>query len=182
MTQLKKTENLSAMELLRKAYKDDVIEVEFELGGGLIVKLSLADAQEMFDEQKKTYRKVYGEYCDDFKNKNPEESIPQIDVEEWDRYVALFDDAETKKRIEIEKPKNLAEQLADSDTRLTMMKDLLGKYLRNPEGTLHFETAEKQIEFGRFVISTPKLQKLITQKLIELTDKIASLKETAKNV
>ena len=176
MTQLKKTENLSAMELLRKAYKDDVIEVEFELGGGLIVKLSLADAQEMFEEQKKAYRKIYDEYCVDHKDEKP------IDTEEWDRYVALFDDEETKKRIEIEKPKNLAEQLADSDTRLTMMKDLLGKYLRNPEGTLHFETVEKQIEFGRFVISTPKLQKLITQKLIELTDKIASLKETAKNV
>ena len=164
------------LDLIEKAHKNDIIQVDIDLGG-VVTVLTLADANEMFKEQKKAYRDRY-----DFYKKEKGYDAEKVDGKEWNRYLKIFEKDEDRKRVEGEKPKNLAEQLADSDTRTVMLEKLIPKYLRNKtDGKLICDSDERLNRMSRLLMSTPKLQNLIIQKITELTGKLGEVKEQAKN-
>ena len=172
---MEKTNKKSMIELLEKSYKNDTVKIEFELGGSIVV-LTLADASKMFQEQKKAYQNAKDEYD---KRGWDEKGI---DVKEWETYADRFkDDPETLGRIEKNKPENLAEQMADSDTRLVMFESLFGKFIRKTDGTPCFESQNEIDRFGRLIVSTPKLQTLIMKQMTQLTELVTKLGEQAKN-
>jgi len=164
------------LEIIKAAYADEIIEVDFDLGGGLVGTLSLADMNDIIQEQVRIEEIKRSEYIDQgFGDKG-------INQSKWDAYIATIDDPENKKRINGKKPQNLAEQFADSDTRLIIMTELLPKRIRK-KGTkdLLFSTLGEQQEFGRLIINVPKLGEKIQNIIIDMMSKVPKVRDKAKN-
>ncbi len=170
---MEKTQN-KAIDILKKAYEKDTVEVNFDLGGGVIANLSLADAADMFAEQGCIKEDKQYEYEKKGYGDRP------IDEKKWETYLKSVK-PEHRERIAKDRPCNRAEQRADEDTQRIIIRDLLAKYLRDENGAFHFPDEQSQQKFGRMAISTPRLTKLITDKLIELTGKVSEIQETVKN-
>jgi len=168
MSKSQNQNELDAMTLIRKAYKKDTVEIEFEITKEVKATISLANAIDMFNEQKKLYREKLDKYEFLGYSKKP------IDEKRWEEYIK-------NNPADKEKPANLAEQCAGEDTRNIILREILPAFLNSPEGDLIFPTPEKQKAFGDYIISTPSLANLISEKLLALTERTKGMLAQAKN-
>ena len=165
------------LDIIEGAYKDEVIEIVFDIGGGIKVQMTMADSMDMYKERGRLYDNARDVYIEKGYDQRP------IDEKEWKRYLELFkDEPERLKEIEEGKPENLAEQKADEDTRMTLLRDLVPKYLRRKDnGELLCPNEPEQKRLGRLIMDSPRLQQLIINKIVEFNRKVAELREQAKN-
>jgi len=162
------------LDLIKKAYANETVQVEIDLGGGVLSVLDLADFADVYAEQSRVYDLKLAEYIEQGYGDKP------INEKKWR---ASFERVkpEQRKKLEAEKPSSLAEQFADEDTRTIIIRDILPKYLKDKSGNPLFVSEKEQREFGRFAISTIPLQTQITEKIIELSGKLGDLRDKAKN-
>ena len=161
-------EEMDALSILKKAYKKETIEVKIDFGNNLKAIITLADAIDMFTEQRKLYREKLGYYEGLGYTQKP------IDEIKWNEYVKI-NPADNKR------PENLAEQLAGEDTRNIILREILPKFLKKESGDLLFESDKQQRAAGNYIISTPALANLISDKLLELTEKSQQVMAQTKN-
>lgn len=171
----------SNIDILKAAYKNETIEVTFlfipsttpKSGDELIGVLGVADAQDIFRERERLrdvklieYREQYGD--------------EPINEKKWKEQFKLVR-PEHKENIEKGKPESLAEQFADEDVNNILIRELLPKYFKTPEGESLFPSPEEQQKFGSLALSTPSLNKVVMDGVNELTTRIAKMGEQAKN-
>ena len=165
------------LEIIEGAYKDEVIEIVFDIGGGVQVQMTMADSMDMFKERTKLYMNAKDEYIGKGYDKRP------VDEKRWKQYLELFkDEPKRLEEMKKDKPKDLAEQQADEDTRMSLLRDLVPKYLRKKDtGELLCKTGEEQKRLGRLIVDSPSLQELVINKIVEFNDKAKTLRKQAKN-
>ena len=99
----------------------------------------------------------------------------------WRKEISQFD-AETKKRLEVDKPTNAAEQHAQRFVWYETIRSLIPKHLNDPTtGGLLFPDAQDQEVFRELLASDAELFKLLTEKWRELNDKLGLIGDEAKN-
>ena len=167
-------QKLSNIELLKKAYKDDTIEIEFD-AGGVMASLNLADIQSIFSEQSQLQDLKYAEYAEKGFDQKP------INEHAWKKFIGGIEDEKHKKRLEEDKPENLAEQFADRDTRNLILSELVPRHLKDPKTKKRLFTDAGAVEFGQLVLSTPKLARLLNNEIMKMTEQVDKIRETAKN-
>jgi len=164
---------MSNVDIITKAFKNDSIEVKFQIPGTeIVVIFGLGEAQEIFAEQDIIKRDLQIEYEEKYGDK-------PLDENRWNKYIKEVK-PEHKKRLEKEKPLTRAEQFADEDSAKEIITKILPRYLRDAKGNLLFPTEAEQIQFGNFIKKTPSLIKLFSEKMIELTGQVAKLKDETK--
>jgi len=164
----------SNIELLKKAYKNDTIEIEFD-AGGVMASLNLADIQGIFSEQSKIQDLKYAEYVAKEFHKMP------INENAWIKFIDGIEDEKHKERLSKDRPVNLAEQFADRDTRNLILSELVPKHLKDPKTKEALFTESEALEFGQLVLSTPKLARLLNNEIMKMTEQVDKIRETAKN-
>ena len=170
--------SLNAIQLLAKAKKKETIQIEFDLTGGdgperFPVLLTMSALDGIIREQRVAYFEALTGY-ERFK-KQP------IDEDSWNTYLKNIEKEKDKKWIEENRPKSLAEQLADIDTRTVIHRKLFPKYALKKNGGLAFPTPAEQRAFGELCMSTPSLSDLLNKKFIEIGELIKKSGEGTKN-
>jgi len=161
------------LEMIKAAYSNDIIESDFDLGGGVVGTLSLSDLNLIIQEQGRIEEIKRSEYMEKY-------GETKINESKWKTYIDSVDEKH-RQRITEKKPANLAEQFADADTRLIIMTELLPKRIRK-KGTrdLLFPSLDDQQDFGRLIIDAPKLGQKVQNQIIEMMSKVPKIAEKAK--
>ena len=175
---------MSPADLIRKANRSEKIEVTFDIPmvvEGAEEKISaLLTAPDMFEIAKQQERCKQKEYmlC-----VNDGLHLNGINEEDWQNEISKIEDSDTRKRLQENKPKNLADQISEKNSRLDTIRVLLPKVLKNPETRqLLFPTIDDQKEFGEYISSHPSVMSLLTTKYIEIMNKLNEVNKTVKNL
>ena len=162
------------IDLLKAAVKGETIEVKINLPGIGEVILDYGDAVELYSDQSRRYDEKRAEYYEKGFDKHP------INEKKWNAYTKLIK-PERRARIEADRPENLAEQMADEDTRLLVIKEYAAKCLRDKDGNQIFSTKEEQEEFGRMALVVPKIREALFNGITELFEKADEVNKQVKN-
>ena len=172
------------IDILKKAYQEDLMEVEIDLGG-CIALLSFADFQDLNSKRNDEYYDLLKKYKEQGLDAEP------IKENEWRKNLersleGLEGDKKTEREKDLEenKPRNLAEQRAASEADMSIMKKILPTVLRSKATGLKMFTDEEAAEFGRLVLNSRKVQGIMndaSQKLIAMFNEVNEMEETAKN-
>lgn len=187
---------MKPIELFQKALDKEKIEVRFDLKAGeetLPAKITALDIREIAKLQEIEYeikraelestRGIGGMLINERKWKIDIQS--QLDNMKMGEKESKED---FKKRVdgrrielEKEKPSTLAEQLATRFSRFDLLPVMLPRFLKNPDGRLIFETVEDQQQFEKILKANMELLTFITEKYLEVIDKMNKAREAAKN-
>lgn len=164
---------MNTMELLKKAYAGDTIQIDVDLGG-VKARLDYISAIDMFADQKRFKAIRLAEWDEKGFGKK------KINEREWLRDLEAAK-PEHRENIEKEKPANLAEQFADEDAKLMVLRKLVPKYLTDLNGVKLFPTEPEQAEFGQLIMNSQKLMNELVSAVTELFSKIKAVSEASKN-
>lgn len=186
------TEKLTAIELLQKARQSQNIRVVFDLSTDPKIKipamLSSMDRFEILQIQAVEKKRLFVKYRKEGFDKEP------IDDGEWNEHIEAMrknledlglSESEIDEKIKAEedsKPSNMAEQLASEYANLSTIKEIIPKFLKDPETAEPlFKTAEERLKFQEIICDDMRLMNLVALKFSELQKMVNALGGQAKN-
>ena len=166
----------SELDLLEEAYKDDIVEGEFELKGGIKVFMRRSDVFEMAEKQEEIKRDLVEKYKIQYGDKPVDEAM-------WKNTEKVLKEAKEKNdAVEIKKPASYAEQLAQSHINISYLKVIFPTFLRSRKTGLRLcQNEEQRGRLGDIIISTPGIQDMISVITKQITEKSDQIKEAGKN-
>jgi len=171
---------LRPIELLTNAYEKKLIKVEFEIPLGdsksIPAVLTAPDVYSILEVQEEEYQGMYARYCEKGYDKKP------VNEADWKKELAGYTNPETRKRVEDDKPTNLADQIAKKFSKIRTVHELIPRFLKNKDGKPLFETSEERAAFKGILCSDSQLMNLLAQKYLELTGKMAEVTDEVKNL
>jgi len=166
------------LELLKKAHKEETVSIDFpiEIGGESIpVSLTAGDRFEIIKIQDDLVTEEMIRYSEKGWDKRP------IDESEWESDLNNIKDPELRKRIQAQKPKNLARQKAEKFAKMKTVQELIPRFLRTKTGAKLCQNDEEINILRDMVKESPKLMTLFAKKFSELMAKETEVGEAVKN-
>jgi hypothetical protein len=167
------------IELLRAAHAKKRIELSFEIPidekTNISAVLTAPDLYSIWEEQGLLYERKLADLNSSGDDKRP------INDSTWTKELeGLSGDA--LKAMMATKPKTLAEQMASKLSRYETIYNLVPRFLRTPDRKLLFPTNADRKEFKEIMYSDANLMKLISQKYLELSQKVNEVGQDVKNL
>jgi len=180
---------LRAIDILKKAYADKCLEVEFEIPYYGKVKMAAPDMFAISEEQEEIKETKYDELvAKGFEDRKVNEAewqkelnqvLKNIKPESFDKEEDYFKAVQTAKE---NRPANRADQLAEKRSKMQTILYLIPKFLRDAiTNKLLFQTVEEQREFAELIKKDMSLFRMLTEKYVELVTKMGMMSEEAKN-
>ena len=173
--------NNSAIDILEKANAgvliNKIIELPLQNNKFLTAILHSPDIFSIQQEQ----RKAYLVEMHKIRSEDSELLDAEIDEDEFKKTLKDTKSEETKKRLIDNKPKNLAEQIANNNSMMAAITRLVPKLLKDTKGNVMFETASKQARFKKLMLSNIKYFQIISAAYIEMMSNIVKVEDEAKN-
>ena len=162
---------LSELDLLEEAYKDDIVKAEFELKGGIVVFMRLADIHAMVEKQQELLKDLEARYKEKYGDMPVDEKL-------WNATVEKLKDVQP----DVEKPSCYAEQVAKNHMNISYLSVVFPTFLRSKKtGEYICKTEEDRTRFGEIIISTPGMQDMVPAIVNGVLDKSKAIKEAGKN-
>ena len=168
----------SELELLVAAHEKQTIQVEFdiEIGDAKVpVILTAGDRFEIAQIQADIIQELVLTY-----RKKGWENEP-INDSEWETDLARFTNPDVRKRMEEQKPGNLAQQQAERHARIRTIKELIPRFLKKSNGDKFLTTPKELEKFQEMIGANPALMQILATKYTELLQKETEIGEAVKN-
>jgi len=154
---------MKKIDAIRKANKAETIQEDFEIivnGEALKMRLAMPDVFTILEDQKKAYALKLAECEAEGMGKYP------LNESEWNKELDAIEDEEAKENIIKNKPATLAEQVANSLSRLYTVRTLIPKILRDPDkdNELICSSPSDQKELGDYLANNSEALKVFTEK------------------
>ncbi|MDD5543894.1 MAG: hypothetical protein PHX83_12040 [Acidobacteriia bacterium] len=170
---------LKPIDIIKSAYEKKTISVQFQIPlpgdtGHVDAVLTAPDVYSILEVQEEVYQGRYAE----LRAKGFADMA--VNEDDWRAEVKTFK-GEARKRIEEEKPRNLAEQMAKKFSKVRTIQELIPMFLKDRGGNKLFPTSDDRVAFKDILCSNADLMNLLAQKYLELTGKINEVAREAKN-
>lgn len=174
---------LRPIDLIRNANKGKkkTVKIQIPIGDEKYINaiLSAPDILTIGREQTRQGKLAYARIA----KEEPDAVKTDIIESDWQAKLDMQDDPEIRERMKKEnRPKNLAEQMAQDESTSIVIEKLLPKYLRGLDGKLLFPTQEEREMFREEMLSDLKFYQDISKKYIDLITDYMKTEQLAKNL
>ncbi len=171
--------SMKPIELIKSAYDKKTIRVQFQIPlpgdtGHVDAVLTAPDIYSILEVQEEVYQVKYADYVTKGHDKLP------INESDWGKELKSYK-GDTRKRMEDEKPVNLADQMAKKFSKIRTIQELIPMFLRDRADKKLFPEPEDRTAFKEILCSNADLMNLLAQKYLELTSRINEVAREAKN-
>ena len=165
------------LQLLKKAHDNETIKVEFDITIGsttVPVVLTAGDRFEIAKIQEDIVQEHYLGYSErGWDNKPVNEADWETDLENMK--------PETREHFTKQKPKNLAQQMAQKFARVKTIKELIPRFLKTKDGKKLCPTQADLDTMQEMIGESPVLMQLLAEKYTDLLTQEVEIGKAVKN-
>ena len=188
-----KNNNFSAIDLLKRANQNAVLEASFQIPVGdgesfIGAKLTAPDIIEIWQESELQRKALWAKAQEAGLVGKP------INEDEWKREIekaqaevekASPEDREAREKalasLEENRPKDLAEQFANQHAGINIVRNIIPRYLRDLDDRPLFQSEADQNDFRRIMSKNSEIFDVISRIYVSLSKQIAEEKAVIKN-
>ncbi len=169
---------LSAIDILRQANKNAILEASFQIpigdGNFLDAKLTAPDVVEIWQESELQRKALWAKAQEAGLVGKP------INESEWREELAKLK-KEEKEDFIAKKPKDLAEQYANQHAGINTVRNIIPRYIRDLDDNYLFQSEQDRDDFRRIMSRSSDIFKAISDVYVSLSRQVMEEKEAIKN-